>query len=156
IRLAFVAVVAAGLAGCQARSGEAEQARHIPTLENAKAAVTATLSAWKEGRRGASISAKGPKVEVVDSYRKPDRPLMSFIILGPIEVERARCFAVRLSFANPEEEQVVRYVVFGEDPIWVFRQEDAERLSHWEHKMEEVEPGKTPPVADAPPASSGD
>jgi hypothetical protein len=150
IRLTFVALFAAGLAGCQAQPGEAEQIRLVPSTEKARSALAAALSAWKEGRLGTSISSTNPKVEVVDSYRKPERALKAFEILGPIEVERARCFAVKLSIANPDEEQVVRYLVFGEDPIWVFRQEDFERLSHWEHKMEEAEPGKPPPEPQAP------
>ena len=49
--------------------------------------------------------------------------------------DETRAFAVRLSLENPPEVQVVRYLVVGNDPLWVFRQEDYEMISHWEHPM---------------------
>jgi hypothetical protein len=148
-RLAFAVVFAVGFAGCRSSSGDADLAHVVPSTEQARSALTSALAAWKDGHPGGAIASASPKVEVIDSFRKSDRPLKDFEILGPIEFDRFRCFAVRLSIDNPAEVEVVRFLVIGNDPIWVFRQEDVERISHWEHKMEETEP------ADAPSPSVG-
>jgi hypothetical protein len=67
-------------------------------------------------------------------------PTVGFEVLGPIDLGVGRGFTVRLDLAPEQEgqpaEQVVRYVVFGVDPLWVFRLEDYERISHWEHAMD--------------------
>jgi hypothetical protein len=123
----------------------------VPSTEQARSALSAALQAWQEGHLGHSIAATNPQVEVVDTYRKLGRPLRKFEILGAVEAERFRCFAVRLSIDDPPEEQVVRYVVFGKVPIWIFRQEDLERTSHWEHKMEETDPAAPQSAGPAPP-----
>ena len=49
-------------------------------------------------------------------------------------------------FLSLAELPVVRFVVFGIDPLWVFRQEDYEMFAHWEHLMD----GPEAPAADAP------
>jgi hypothetical protein len=51
-------------------------------------------------------------------------------------VGKARPFAVRLILGEPREIVATRYLVLGLDPLWVFRQEDFERMLHWEHKMD--------------------
>jgi hypothetical protein len=46
---------------------------------------------------------------------------------------------------------LVRYNVLGRDPIWVFRLEDYEMISHWEHPMigeAEAPPESTPATGD--------
>lgn len=62
-------------------------------------------------------------------------------------IGKARPFAVRLVLDKPSETVATRYLVMGQDPLWVFRQEDFERMLHWEHKMD----GE---AATAPPRSS--
>lgn len=123
----------------------------VPTPELARSALSASLQSWRDGRPRGPVSVNAPAlalrvtVEVSDSYRSPDRPLQAFEILGPVGTSDVRAFAVRLSFDNPREEQVVRYLVVGKNPLWVFRQEDYERISHWEHKIKEDEEPAIPP-----------
>jgi hypothetical protein len=70
--------------------------------------------------------------------------LEDFEILGEVPGATARCFAVRLKLREPVGDEKVRYAVFGIDPLWVFRQEDLEMLSHWEHPMPPEEPVSSP------------
>lgn len=108
-----------------------------PDLASSNAALVASLEAWKADRRasGVLIGSK-PSVGVVDSTRT-DRPLLDYEILGPLMVvEKSRPFAVRLVLDFPRETVATRYLVMGRDPLWVFRQEDFERMLHWEHKMD--------------------
>jgi hypothetical protein len=63
--------------------------------------------------------------------------LLSYEIVGPLmTIGKARPFAVRLDLGAPPETVSARYLVIGQDPLWVFRQEDFERMLHWEHKMD--------------------
>lgn len=73
----------------------------------------------------------------VDKQRRPGQRLKSFAILGRSEVENARQFTVRLDLDPTEAGDLVRYNVFGRKPVWVFRLEDYERISHWEHPMDD-------------------
>ena len=116
-----------------------------PDLAASNAALVVALDAWKADRRtsGVLIGSK-PSIGVVDSTRT-DRPLLDYEILGPLmAIEKSRPFAVRLVLDSPRETVAARYLVLGRDPLWVFRQEDFERMLHWEHKMD-PEPGPQPP-----------
>ncbi len=108
-----------------------------PDLSPSRAALAVSLDAWKAGRRasGVLIGSK-PSVGVVDSTRT-ERPLLDYEVVGPLmPVEKARPFAVRLVLGSPRETVDARYLVLGRDPLWVFRQDDFERMLHWEHKMD--------------------
>jgi hypothetical protein len=143
-------LLAALAAGCGTSGGNRSPDAFVPPVETARSALEASLRAWRGGHPAGPAEASGTRVEVWDSERDPARPLKSFEILGPVDADRARGFAVRLAFDGPPEEEVVRYLVLGQDPLWVFRQEDYERISHWEHKMEEVDEAEdVSPAADA-------
>ena len=43
-------------------------------------------------------------------------------------------FVVKLSLDKPREEQTVRFIVLGQDPLWVFREEDYEMTAHWDRQ----------------------
>lgn len=146
---AVLALVGAGCGGPGAASpGDA----FTPSPGLARAALDASLAAWKAGRPAGPATAMGTRVEVSDSDRRPDRPPTDYEILGPIGAEGdPRGFAVRLTFADPPEQAVVRYLVIGRDPVWVFRREDYDRISHWEHRMDpEADEAEAPPAQDHP------
>ena len=44
-------------------------------------------------------------------------------------------FTVKLECENPTGRRTARYVVVGIDPLWVFRQEDFDKMAHWEMDM---------------------
>jgi hypothetical protein len=140
-RSCALAVVA--IAGCGA--GDAPRDRFTPTTEVARSVLQASLDDWRAGHLRGPVRLGAPRIEVSDSYRRSERSLRAFEILGPVGVDERPCFAVRLTLDNPGEDQVVRYLVVGHDPYWVFRWEDYERISHWEHKMEDDEASETPP-----------
>ncbi len=136
-------------AGCQpAPSGPAEL--EAPGLEPARAVLIASLDAWKAGRRTSGVvTGSNPAVGVVDAARA-DRPLLEYEVVGPLMVaDKSRPFAVRLVLDEPREEVSTRYLVIGRDPLWVYRQDDFERMLHWEHKMD-PEAAAAPPGQPAP------
>lgn len=132
-RLALVILAA----GCRNAASEIDDLP-LPDMNTSQAALTTSLDEWKAGRRMTGVQVgSNPKVGVVDSARA-DRPLIQYEIKGPLmTVGKARPFAVRLILGEPREAVEARYVVVGQDPLWVFRQEDFDRMLHWEHKMDD-------------------
>jgi hypothetical protein len=141
--------VASVAAGCgDAPKGPPEFV--APDLQPSKAALVASLDAWKGGRRDSGVViGSRPAVGVVDAARG-DRPLLDYEVVGPLMVVgKARPFAVRLVLGEPRETVATRYLVMGKDPLWVFRQDDFDRMIHWEHRMDG--PESKPPATDATP-----
>ena len=106
------------------------------------------MEAWKKGEPVGAVAHTKPVVHVIDSQRKPGRVLRNYEILGEVPGNAPRCFAVKVELAGVDVPERLRFVVVGIEPLWVFRQEDYDMLSHWEHPMEEkgdqkTEPGKS-------------
>jgi hypothetical protein len=125
------AVVAALLAG-GCGGPRAGYERFIPPEEAARRALETALTAWREGQPpGGVVRQAAPAIQLVDSQQKPGRKLAGFTVLGPTTGDADRCYAARLTFDGPREEVRARFVVFGQDPVWVMRYEDYEMMMHW-------------------------
>ena len=138
-----------GVFGC-ARS---DMDRFTPSVDSATACLEAELTAWQDGRSADELASGKPAVRLVDTARLPGQKLRSFEVLSKSRASAAGwTYVVRLSLDKPVAEVRARYIVVGIDPIWIFRKEDYDRLSHWEHPMPEateVQP-KDAPAADRP------
>jgi hypothetical protein len=106
--------------------------RVVPEPAAGRAAVATALSEWQRGREPGTIDTVRPAVVVVDSHRKPGQTLEQFEIVGQADDDNSRTFTVRARLANPAEEPLLRFHVFGREPLWVFRQEDYDMLTHWD------------------------
>lgn len=129
-------LLAAVLASGCARDAAPTAALQPPDPDLSRTALTTALDAWKSGRRAAgALLGDDPAVGVVDTLQA-ERPLLDYEILGALgTLPEARPFAVRLELDDPPETITTRYMVLGNNPLWVFRQEDYELILHWEHKM---------------------
>lgn len=125
----------ASAVGCGARPNST---RFKPTPQAAQAALTAALDAWKQGRPTGRLSGVSPPVHVVDETRKATR-LGRYEILGIVPGDGPPTFNVLLETENPSARQTARYIVVGIDPLWVFRQEDFDKMAHWEMDMKHDE-----------------
>ena len=124
--------------------GRPGPAGYLPGWPEARA-LTSALADWRDSPPPYPPCRPLNGVEFVDKQRKPDARLRSFAILGESDAENVRQFTVRLQIEGEDAPRLVRYNLLGRDPVWVFRLEDYEMISHWEHPMNE----------DAPPAASG-
>ncbi len=124
-----------GLSGC---SKPGSQDKFIPPPDVARKALESVLLAWQEGTEPGLLANTKPQVHITDAHRKPGQKLDKFQILGEVPGDAPRCFAVKATFSNPAAEERIRFVVVGIDPLWIFRHEDFELLSHWEHKMDPI------------------
>jgi hypothetical protein len=127
---------AALTAGC---GGDKGVGRYVPPTETARQALEAALRAWRDGRPPGKVETTAPEVVLVDNCRRPGQTLEGYTILGETPGEGPRCFAVRLLLQNPAEELRARFVVFGVDPLWVYRYEDYEMMIHWQCGQDERE-----------------
>ncbi|MGI8978608.1 MAG: hypothetical protein ACR2FY_05250 [Pirellulaceae bacterium] len=129
------------LGGCKTRTAD----DYRPSEELCRQALTAALDAWKLGESPGRIEGT-PAIEIGDTLRRPGQKLESYEILGETAGDQGRQFAVRVMFTNPAAEEKIDFILIGIDPIWVFRQEEYDMVTHWEHKM--------PPTDDAQEAAA--
>jgi len=124
----------------------------MPGWDEARQALVSALSAWRDAPSPLPASFDTRSVQFIDKRRRPDQRLLAFQILGQANVENARQFTVRLNLEGEESPQLVKYNILGRDPVWVFRLEDYEMFSHWEHDMDEPapSPGEKPKTNDQP------
>jgi hypothetical protein len=131
----WCALLLAGGAGCADRRAD----RYVPAPDRARAALEAALQAWQGGSPPGKVDHPGGGVFLVDNCRPPGQRLRGYAVLGEAPGEGPRCFAVKLLLEGPDEEQQARFVVFGIDPLWVYRYEDYEMMIHWECGLAERE-----------------
>jgi len=112
-------------AGC----GDKGYDRFIPSDSSARKALETALGAWQNGQRPGRIGSGPPAIEVIDAKWKAGQRLGAYQILKEEAGKGPKWFSVRLTLQQPSGEQVVRYVVLGQDPIWVYREDDFKRLS---------------------------
>jgi hypothetical protein len=120
--------------------------KYIPGPVEARQALNLALAAWKQAHKRPEAGLKLTGVQFVDQQFPPEQPLEDFEILGETEVGNVRQFAVRVQLDAEKPATLVRYNLFGRDPIWVYRLEDFELISHWEHKMDDSSPVAPPPT----------
>jgi hypothetical protein len=109
------------LGGC----GRTAEERPVPSQEVAQRALNIALTAWQKGKAPpGKVQDAAPEIHLVETHYRPGQKLTAFKVLGPTTGEMASCYAVILTLDNPREEVRVRYVVLGDDPLWVMRYED--------------------------------
>lgn len=123
--LLFLCLVCA--AGCGTK---ATFDRYVPAEDKARAALEAALNSWQSGQAPGRLTATQPPVEIQDMKWKSGQKLGSFEILSHEPNQGGpQWFSVKLVLKKPAGEQVVRYCVLGNDPLWVYREEDYNKLS---------------------------
>ena len=108
------------LCGC----GGSGTAKYIPATTTARSTLQTALDAWQKGEKPGQIKAGPPAIQVVDSKWTSGQKLAKYEILQEESGEGPRWFSVKLSMSKPAGEQVVKYAVVGNDPLWVYRDED--------------------------------
>jgi hypothetical protein len=136
----LIALVASTL-GCERQSGETATPRYMPSWDEARQSLESVLSTWRDAPSPLPTSFDTRAVRFVHKRQKTNQRLQTFQILGQTDIENARQFTVRLNLEGEESPQLVKYNIVGRDPVWIFRLEDYEMLSHWEHDMDQPASG---------------
>jgi len=112
--------------GCARQGMKTED--FTPPSVKARSALESALNLWQSGQAPGTVPGTSPSVEVVDSKWKGGQKLKSYEILGEEPGTETRSFKVRLSLAQGPPQEV-RYIVFGIEPLHVYREEDYKSLS---------------------------
>lgn len=111
------------LAGCG--SGPTD----VPSSQTSRQALDTALTAWTHGEKPGAMAGTKPAVTVHDTPWSQGQRLASYEILkeeqdAGASASAEKRFTVRLSLAEPNRTEEVRYHVLGVDPVMVFRDED--------------------------------
>jgi hypothetical protein len=107
--------------GCMQRSQEEFRA----SPENARRALETALTAWRDGQPVGEIRGGPVTIQAVDSRWKAGKKLEQFEILSEEAGQTAvTVFSVRLKLKGAATPEMLRYMVVGRDPLWVYREED--------------------------------
>jgi hypothetical protein len=122
--LVFAAPGLLALAGCDGTG----HSRYTPTKDEARSALEAALTAWRDGKPYGPIDAT-PPVNVADSAWQGGEQIEAFEI-GEEEDpgDGTKQFPVKLTKKKAKTPQDIRYVVNGRDPVWVFSEPDYKRM----------------------------
>lgn len=123
-RVAFGALLLS-LAGC----GGGGTGKFVPASATARSALETALNAWQKGDKPGQVAAGPPVIQVLDAKWGSGQKLAKYEILSEEPGDGPRWFTVKLTLQQPPGEQTVKYVVLGNDPIWVQREEDYKKLS---------------------------
>lgn len=125
--------IAVGLppAGCIRRTVQ----EYVPDEQTARTALDKAMKSWQRGEPPGRIDGQ-PPIQVGDTHRRPGQKLAGYEIVGQLPSDEGRLFAVRVQLENPAAEEKINFLVVGIDPLWVWRQEDYQMVTHWEHNME--------------------
>jgi hypothetical protein len=138
--VAQILIVLLALPGCGGRTRQ----DYVPPPEAARAALTKAMEAWRQGEPPGRIEGQ-PAIQVGDTHRRAGQKLARYEIVGGLPSDEGKLFAVRVELENPAAQEKINYLVVGIDPLWVFRQEDYQMVTHWEHNMPAA--GSTKPEA---------
>jgi hypothetical protein len=116
------------LAWCAGCSKSRSINQYFPPEQAARKALETALTAWQNGEPMGRFPGT-PSVQVQDVHWQRGQRLQSFEILNAEAGSGPRVFSVRLNMKEPAAEEVVRYYVVGKEPLWVYRQEDYDKLS---------------------------
>lgn len=112
-------ITGAILGGCGGSS-----ATYTPSAGEAKGALTAALSAWRDGKAIDGLDSV-PPVRAIDSIWRGGEKIDGFEILSETDPgDGTRRFKVRLAYKPPKEAEEAEYVVHGTSPVYVFREAD--------------------------------
>lgn len=106
------------VAGC----GGASLESYTPEADKARKALEVALDAWKGGAPMKTIDAGDYKINAEDVRWRDGAKLESFEILSDEPSDTHRIFRVRTRVKGKDEES--NYVVFGIDPIQVYREKE--------------------------------
>jgi hypothetical protein len=122
--LAGVAFAGLAAAGCSKPGPE----KFYPTEARARQALETALTAWKEGQpKPANLSVGKVGVAVVDPAWTSGQKLSTFEIVSEEPGQGPRYFTVKLTLTKGP--QTVKYVVLGNDPLWVYTEAEYNKLS---------------------------
>lgn len=118
----MVLMICVLLPGCGGTSTD----DYVPSPESARSALEKALTAWKNGEPQGTVESGEVKIEPLDTRWRDGQQIESFTIVEELPGDPHPKFKVTLRFKDALEDEEATYIVFGIDPIQVYRAEDYE------------------------------
>lgn len=129
MRRGFPLIAIVALAGCGGATTP------VPSAASARGALQASLDAWKAGKTPPAFAQETskPAVQAVDHEWASGQGLESYTIGQETAADGNQTFAVSLTLKGSKSPKDVRYMVFGTDPVHVYRDDDYSRMANMEN-----------------------
>ena len=117
-RIVFAFVFVAGCGG----------EKHVPSGDASRKALEASLSAWRDGKAVGVQEVAKPAIQAEDADWRAKKKLTAFEIVEeePAKADAPRRFKVKITLDGAAPIDAV-FVVFGNDPVHVYRDRDFEK-----------------------------
>jgi hypothetical protein len=113
--------------GCMSQASHED---FIPPEGKARQALETALTAWQNGEPLDRIEGADAKIVPMDSRWRAGQKLERFEIIRADPADAGKTwFSVRLTMKPPRGQQESRYVVIGQDPLWVYSEDEYKKLS---------------------------
>lgn len=103
----------------------------LPTGEEARASLEKALTTWKAGERVSTLTELKPPIDAVDHEWVARKVLTDYMIGTTVDGQGNKTFNVTLTLKGAQPKDV-KYMVFGRDPVHIYRDEDFARMSNME------------------------
>ncbi len=124
VHIVLLSCAAVSLAGC--RTGEE---KYIPSENTAREAVDAALTAWESGQAHGTVTSFAVPIDTFDARWQAGKKLETFEVVREEQSEGHRKFIVNMKLTDDKAAEEVTYLVVGNDPLLVFRQQDYDKAS---------------------------
>ena len=125
-RLTLVLLALAATSGCG--GGNAP----LPSGSEARTALQTALDAWKDGKSASSLVDGKPTVQAVDHDWAAGLALDAYVIGDEQSGDGNKTFTVSITLKGSSAPTDARYMIFGRDPIRVYRDDDFTRMANME------------------------
>lgn len=117
------------LTGCS----RSDEGKFVPQEATAHQALATALDAWKSGKpRTSKLLLNEVSILVLDEAWDSGAQLRAYNIVPQESPSGPRWYTVKMTLNTGEK--TVKYVVLGNDPIWVYTESEFEKLSGTGHE----------------------
>ncbi len=127
-------LVLAAASGCGGASAP------LPSSTEAKTALQTTLDAWKTGTPASALVEGNPSIQAVDHEWVSGKGLDAYVIGDEQSGDGNKTFTVSITIKGSSAPIDVRYMIFGRNPIRVYREDDFTRMANMEDNPTQSKP----------------
>lgn len=124
VRIIFLSCATVWIPGC----GSGEE-KYIPSESTAREALDAALTAWKSGQAHGTVKSFAVPIDTFDARWQAGGKLETFEVVREEAFEGPRKFVVNMKLVDDKSAEEVVYLIVGNDPLLVFRQQDYDKAS---------------------------
>jgi hypothetical protein len=96
----------------------------LPSENVSRKALEAALTAWQNGQPMDQVGSASPAIQVAEPRWQSGEKLGGYEIVKEESEAGHTFFSVKLKLKSKGSEQLVRYVVVGKDPLWVYTEDE--------------------------------